>query len=269
MKVRQIQLMDYPFFADIRSDGLAQGAAPTAGTQQLTLSWASPISIEPDKNSKRKVVKLIQSSPHSWAAKTTSVVPDFQAHPDIGFPAGGKEGRQLIGAMISGEFNSFFAGKPSPLAKDAPAKPDQKAGDNTAKDAAAAKDAKPSITGVIGRSPESGRLILIGSGTFLSDEVLELASSVDRTQYLAPVNFAQNLVDWSLEDRGLLALRNRGGQFSRTLEPMKSGGQMFWEYLNYALALLGLGFVYLVRRSLRLGARRRYLTMLGTEGATI
>jgi ABC-2 type transport system permease protein len=273
IKVRQIQLMDYPFFADIRSDGLAQGAAPTAGTQQLTLSWASPISIAPDKNSKRKVVRLIQSSPHSWAAKTTNVVPDFQAHPDIGFPAGGKEGRQLLGAMIQGEFNSFFAGKPSPLARDASNndasakdKPDQKAGD---KGAAAAKDAKPSITGVIGRSPESGRLILIGSGTFLSDEVLALASSVDRTQYLAPVNFAQNLVDWSLEDRGLLALRNRGGQFSRTLEPMKSGGQMFWEYLNYALALVGLGIVFVVRRWLRVGARRKYLTMLGTEGATI
>jgi ABC-2 type transport system permease protein len=186
--------------------------------------------------------------------------------------------------MVQGEFTSFFAGKPSPLAKDGPNKDAQNkdtsnkedasqkaAGDSGAPDAKGAdanKDAKPSITGVIGRSPESGRLILIGSGTFLSDEVLALASSVDRTQYLAPVDFAQNLVDWSLEDRGLLALRSRGGQFSRTLGPMQSGSQMFWEYLNYALALAGLAIVYLVRRSLRAGARRRYLTMLGTEGAT-
>ncbi|WP_035982305.1 Gldg family protein [Bradyrhizobium sp. STM 3843] len=273
LKVRQIQLMDYPFFADIRSDGLAQGAAPSAGIQQLTLSWASPLTIAPDKAGKRKVVRLIESSPQSWSANTTDVVPDFREHPATGFPEPEKEGRQLLGAMVEGEFTSFFAGKPSPLAKDAP---EQKPGKDDAaqatKPAAAPKDGpkndKPSITGVIGRSPESARLILIGSGTFLSDDVLQLASSVDRTQYLAPVDFAQNLVDWSLEDRGLLTLRSRGGQFSRTLAPMKSSGQMFWEYLNYALALAGLGIVYILHRSLRLGARRRYLNMLGIEGAT-
>jgi ABC-2 type transport system permease protein len=271
IKVRQIKLMDYPFFVDVRSDGVAQGSAPSAGLSQLTLSWASPLAIEADKAGKRKVVRLIESSPHSWTAKTTNVVPDFQAHPATGFPAGEKEGRQLLGAMMEGEFTSFFVGKPSPLAKDAPEQ--QKAGGDDAAQAAKAapadKNGKPSITTVIGRSPESARLILIGSGTFLSDEVLQLASSVDRTQYLAPVDFAQNLVDWSLEDRGLLALRGRGGQFSRTLAPMQSGGQMFWEYLNYALALAGLGVVYLLRRYLRLGARRKYLNMLGIEGARI
>jgi ABC-2 type transport system permease protein len=81
---------------------------------------------------------------------------------------------------------------------------------------------------VIERSPESARIILVSSDSFLSDEVLELASSIDRTQYLAPVSFAQNLIDWSLEDRGLLALRSRGGQFSRRLVPMEAGTQMLW-----------------------------------------
>ena len=270
IKVRQIRLMDYPFFADVRGDGLAQGTAPSAGMQQLTLSWASPLDIDANQTGKRKVVRLIESSPRSWAAETSSVVPDFAAHPGIGFPRGEKEGRQLLGAMMEGEFASFFAGKPSPLAKDATEKSVGE-GDAapTTKPATADKDTKPSITSVIGRSPESARLVLIGSGTFLSDEVLELASSVDRTQYLAPVDFAQNLVDWSLEDRGLLALRSRGGEFSRTLVPMESGGQVFWEYLNYALALAGLGVVYIVRRHLRRRTRQRYLDMLGIEGARI
>jgi hypothetical protein len=48
---------------------------------------------------------------------------------------------------------------------------------------------------VIERSSESARIILVSSDSFLSDEVLELASSIDRTQYLAPVSFAQNLID--------------------------------------------------------------------------
>ncbi len=43
--------------------------------------------------------------------------------------------------------------------------------------------------------------------------------------------------------------------------------EAFWEYLNYGLALLGLGIVYLVRRVMRESARRRYAAMLRFKGA--
>jgi len=268
--VRQIQLLDYPYFPDVREDGLANGEAPTLGLRQLTLSWAAPVAIDADKTKDMKVVRLIQSSRDSWVSSATNVVPDFDAHSELGFEEGRNKGRQLLGAMVEGQFKSYFAGKPSPLAKDAkPEDAKSKAGENKStpgmgKD----KDAeKPSITGVIERSPESARIILIGSSSFLSDDILSLLSQADRTQYLAPLSFAQNLVDWSLEDRGLLALRARGGLFSRTLGPVKAGEQPMWEYLNYALALIGLGIVYLVRRYLRQVSDRKYAGMLGTKGA--
>ncbi|NJM35983.1 MAG: ABC transporter permease, partial [Rhodomicrobium sp.] len=273
-RVQQIQLVDYPFFVDIRQDGMPEKKAPTIGLSQLTLSWASPLKIDEEKAKGRKVTKLIESSPESWVSNSHVAVPDFKAHPKLGFEAGDKRGRQLLGAMMEGEFKSFFAGKPSPLAKDAAAadadkdKPaDAANAQGAGPDKADGKDKKPTITGVIERSPESARIILVGSSTFLTDDVLNLTSSINQTQYLAPLSFAQNAVEWSLEDRGLLALRSRGGQFSRTLEPMTAGGQALLEYLNYGLALLGLAIVYLVRRVLRQNAKRRYLTMLGIEGA--
>jgi ABC-2 type transport system permease protein len=271
-KVQQIQLLDYPYFVDARQDGLAQKMAPTAGLSQLTLSWASPVKIDQEKAKGRKIVRLIESSRNSWVSASTDAVPDFKSHPDLGFPEGKDKGRQLLGAMMEGEFKSFFAGKPSPLAKDAPKpeekKPDAAAAENKpAPDAKDDKDKKPSITGVIDHSPESARIILIGSNTFLSDDVLNLASGVNQTQYRAPLTFAQNLVEWSLEDRGLLDLRSRGGQFSRTLEPMSMGSQSFWEYLNYGLALAGLGIVYFVRRTMREASQRRYMAMLNLQGA--
>ncbi len=268
--IRQIKLFDYPYFVDIRRDGIAQGEAPTLGLNQLTLSWAAPIKVDAEKTKDRKVVRLIESSRDSWASDSANVVPDFDAYSDLGFEEGKDKGRQLLGVMLEGQFTSYFAGKPSPLAKDAkPEDAKDKANDADAgkdKDAAPAKE-KPSITGVIDRSPSSARIILIGSGSFLSDDVLSLVSEVDRTQYLAPLNFAQNLVDWSLEDRNLLALRARGGQFSRTLSPIKSGSQAVWEYLNYALALFGLGLVYLAHRFARRAARRKYLAALGAGEA--
>jgi ABC-2 type transport system permease protein len=264
--VRQIQLLDYPYFTDVREDGIAKGDVPTLGLRQLTLSWAAPIEIDAEKAKGLKVTPLIKSSPESWASSSVNVVPDFDAHPDLGFEEPRQKARQLLGVMAEGQFKSFFAGKPSPLAKDVKPEEPKKEGD----DKTAAKDKpaeKPTITGVIERSPESARIILIGSGTFLSDDILSLISQVDRTQYLAPLGFAQNLVDWSLEDRGLLALRARGGLFSRTLEPVKAGRQAMWEYLNYALALGGLALVYFVRRYLRDQSNRRYLDMLSAKGA--
>jgi ABC-2 type transport system permease protein len=270
LPIRQIQLIDYPYFPDIRGDGLEKGETPTAGIRQLTLSWAAPLGVDANKPKDLKVVPLIQSSSGSWVSNSTNLVPDFEAHSELGFEEGRQKGKQLLGAMVEGQFKSYFAGKPSPLAKDA--KPEEekgKAGESKDK-AAEAKDKeaqRPSITGVIERSPESARLILIGSSGFLSDDILSLLSQVDRTQYLTPLGFAQNLVDWSLEDRGLLALRARGGLFSRTLDPVKAGRQQMWEYLNYVLALVGLGLVYFIRRHFRELSNRKYLEMLGTRGA--
>jgi ABC-2 type transport system permease protein len=258
--------VSYPYFVDVREDGLAEGDAPTAGLGQLTLSWAAPLKIDGEKAKGRKVTRLIESSPQSAISDGANVLPDFRTHPKLGFAEGREKGRHLLGAMMEGQFTSFFAGKPSPLARDA-APEEANAADAANPGEAAAKDAAPVVTSVIERSPESARIVLVGSGSFLSDEVLELVSSVDRTQYLTPVDFAQNLVDWSLEDRGLLALRSRGGQFSRTLLPMEAGTRMIWEYANYALALFGLGIVYLVRRYRQASAGRRYRAMLGMEGA--
>jgi ABC-2 type transport system permease protein len=47
--IRQIQLVNYPYFVDVREDGLASGQAPTAELNQLTLSWATPIGIDGEK----------------------------------------------------------------------------------------------------------------------------------------------------------------------------------------------------------------------------
>ncbi len=281
LKLQQIQLLDYPYFVDARQDGLAQQKAPTTGLSQLTVSWASPIKVDETAAKGRKRRAPDREFAQLLDIGSARCGAGLQGHPRLGFAEGKDRGRQLIGAMMEGQFKSFFAGKPSPLAKDAkPEEAKDKAG-ASGKDAASGdktaagkpdakaddKDKKPTITGVIERSPESGRIILVASSTFLSDDILNLSSSVNQTQYLAPLTFAQNAVDWSLEDRGLLSLRSRGGQFSRTLEPMTAGMEAFWEYLNYGLALLGLGIVYLVRRVMRKSARRRYAAMLGFEGA--
>ncbi|MGD8913905.1 MAG: Gldg family protein, partial [Candidatus Thiodiazotropha sp.] len=47
--IRETQLVDYPYFADIRDSGMVQEGGITSGLNQVTLTWPSPVSIDQDK----------------------------------------------------------------------------------------------------------------------------------------------------------------------------------------------------------------------------
>jgi len=81
------------------------------------------------------------------------------------------------------------------------------------------------------------------------------------SQYNNPLELLENAIDWSLEDRDLLAIRGRS-HFSRPLRPLDQASQLFFEYLNYGLAIAGLAIVWLLRRRYRLKAQRRYQELL-------
>jgi ABC-2 type transport system permease protein len=81
------------------------------------------------------------------------------------------------------------------------------------------------------------------------------------SQYMNSAQLVANAVDWSLEERELLAIRGRAN-FSRTLEPMSKDAQLFWEYLNYGLGLLGLVVIWLLRRQAEKRTRASYTAVL-------
>jgi ABC-2 type transport system permease protein len=241
-------MLDYPYFPDVRAEGLSSDSGITANLGQITMNWSSPILIDQAKTGGRTVTELIRSSSGAWTSSSTDMQPNFRTHGKLGFARGDDLGTKTLAVAVEGRFTSAFAGKSSPLL---PAATDQKkdgaTDPKTEGDAAQAK--KPVISGVIETSPPSARLILIGSESFLTDTAIGLANEATQSRYLKPIDLVQNAVEWSLEDRGLLALRGRG-QFSRLLEPLSREGRMAYEYLNYALALGGLALLYwLARRS--------------------
>jgi ABC-2 type transport system permease protein len=104
-------------------------------------------------------------------------------------------------------------------------------------------------------------LVVIASNAFASDTSIDLISQGLGTHYTKPLDFIQNAVDWSLEDRGLLALRGRT-QLARTLYPLPQGGQRMWEIGNYCFAMLELLIIWLWRRWVAAGDGRRYEQVL-------
>ncbi|CAK0763389.1 Gliding motility protein GldF [Gammaproteobacteria bacterium] len=273
--VQELRSVAYPYFPDLRESGMDRTSGITSGLGQVTMNWASPIEIDHERNKDRTLTELLHSSARAWTSSSGNIQPNFSAYGRLGFPEGKSANANLLGVVVEGHFDSYFKGKPSPLlktadkSKPADAKPEgeEPSEDNpTAEKKADAGKDKPVVTGKIDHSSASARLILFSSANFLSDTALELASQATGTHYLKPVQLVQNAVDWSLEDQGLLALRGRG-QYSRMLLPMDRSDQMFWEYLNYALALGGLAAVYFLQRRSRTKRLHHYQTVLNLGGA--
>jgi len=264
--VEETMMVNYPFFVDIRQSGMDKESGLSAGVEQVSMSWPSPITLDNEKNKDRKIVRLLESSDQSWTSDSLLLQPDFQRYPQIGFPEKDEKSKQLLSVILEGRFESWFKGKPSPLLSKKEDKEEvkketkkQEVGQEKKKDD---KEEKPPVVArVIEKSPESARIVLFSSNVFLTDTALQLASGARRTRYEGPVQLVKNCIDWSLEDRGLLSIRGRS-QFSRTLIPLGDHVRMFLEYLNYSLTLFGLVFVWFIWRMTRKRALMRRQALL-------
>ena len=242
----------YPYFADIRGAGLDDKSGLIAGLNQVTVNWATPVAVDKDKNKDRKVSTLLKTSAQSWTSKNLNIQPNFQKYGELGFkdPDPQEMKSRVIAVALEGKFQSFYKGKESPMKSGGEAADKQKA----------------DLVNVLEKSPGSAKIILFASTTFLSDEMLQLASAGMGTRYLNPIALVQNAIDWSLDDRDLLSIRGRA-QFSRTLRPIGEEGHVFWEYLNYGLAVLGIGVVFLIRQNNRRQSANRFKAILGDSAA--
>jgi ABC-2 type transport system permease protein len=245
MPIREVVLEKYPYIVDVRGRGLNANSPITSSLGQIDVPWGAPLVADGVINQGRKVTPLLQSSDLSWVSDSTDLMPDYRAYPGEGFAVHKPAGPQILAMMVEGQFDSLFKGKPSPLQDTASAKPST----------APAKQNTAPLDRVIQHSPVSSRLVMLGSSAMLSDQAIGLIGEALGTQYTQPAEFVQNIADWSLEDQGLLAIRGRG-HFARTLVPLSREAQSFWEYLNYAVALGGLGLIWILNR------RRRHVTGL-------
>ncbi len=234
-QVQEIEAVNFPFFVDVRQSGMARDQAMLSGLPAVTMSFASPVTLDAARNEGRTAETLLTSSPNSWLSSSPNIQPDFMLYPERGYPVEGEMQAHPLAVVVQGSFESFFKGKPSPFAEDETA-------------AAADPQALPTPTGptadisALTDSPASARLVVIGSGEFLDDVVLQLSSQIGQDRVLNNLEFAQNAVDWSVEDTDLLNIRARGSA-TRLLEPLTEAQQATWEWGNYAVALVALFLV--------------------------
>jgi ABC-2 type transport system permease protein len=140
-------------------------------------------------------------------------------------------------------FTSFFKGKASPF------QPNQSTTPN-ANPAATPTPVPPQSANLVEESPDTARLVVVGSAEFVDDIILQLSSRLTQDRYLNNLQFVQNAVDWSVEDLDLLSIRSRG-TITRVLKPMDPREASTWEIANYfiaGLALIVVGVIWYYRR---------------------
>jgi len=241
LTVRDIRLLNYPFWVDVRPDGMAEGNPVVAGLPSVTLQWASPLVVE--EAARKRATVLMHSSKGSWVQDSTEVQPNFAKHPKDGFGAEGKAGSRDLAVALTGPFESYFADKPSPLFAEEPA------------GGAQGKQGKKRESGrTVTKSPASARVAVVSSSSFVNDIVLSLSRQTGSDRFTNDLQLMQNLVDWTVADVDLLSIRSRG-TFARTLGPMTEKGRTTWEVVNYSVVLAALLLLVVVgvirRRSVR------------------
>jgi ABC-2 type transport system permease protein len=202
--VQEIQSMNYPFFVDVRPDGMKSDSMITSNLVAATMNWVSPVTVDADKNANREVETLLYSSPQSWTVDQPSIQPDFQQYPDLGFPVGESQQSYPLAVTVKGVFNSYFADKPDPFEEAA----QQQSGQTTVQEQAPGGTVDTYYTRIL-QSPASSRIVVFGSATFIDDFVIQLSSRLSQDRYLNSLQLFQNAVDWTVEDEDLLSIQSR------------------------------------------------------------
>jgi len=240
IQLREYRMLDYPHFLDLRSE-LNSDSAITSSLNQMTMSWASPLSLDLAEESTIATTELIKSSKDSWTSSSLYVVPDYQKKPKYGYDKPETFKSSSLGLMLEGKFTSFFTDKQHPLLIN-------KVNENEDSDET---DLGTEINNIIEKSPSSARLFVYASSSFLSDQVRGLIATARNQDIVAPLILMENTLDWSVEDQALLDMRTRQGRFSRGLKSFEENEKSLWEGLSYLFALLGLIAIYLFHKSYR------------------
>ena len=288
----EVQMVDYPYFVDIRNQGFVAKGPMVYGLQSLTYAWGSPIAVDESLNENRSVQEILRSTDSSWLASYPDVAPRYRQDGSSAYSPGLDQQSSVLAVSIQGKFTSFFEESPGLVAareqaardaEEAEAQAEEEMEEDTElsdeevlddleqfateqsgeEEEIAEVDNLGVVASVIERSPESARLILIGSSDFLSDQAIQLISSSRGALFEDNYKFIANLVDIT-NDESLLSIRNRG-HFNRLLPPIEPTTKTQIEVGNYLFIILALGIVFGVNFLLRRRRISDYSRWLGVN----
>ena len=233
MIVTEIQALDYPFFIDARPNSLDADSPVVNSLPLVTMSWASPVTFDESVLAEDRVSTLIRSSEASWETTVADPQPNLERYPEFGFAVSDELSSFPLAVAVESSFSSYFIDKPSPF---------EAAQADTASDS----ETPPSEPiGLIERSPDGTRMIVLGSSEFVNDTVYQISANFAGDRFVSNLQLIENAIDWFTEDVSLSSIRSRGS-VARILPPISEEAQNRWVVINYAVAIFGLILIAVV-----------------------
>lgn len=254
--IREPHVAPYPFFVNVREKGFNHDNGISSGMSQLTFAWPSPVLVDAEKNKGRTVVTLVESSAQSWRTGDTNIDPNPAFELGFAEPEASAQKSSPLAVLVEGRFESYYKGKASPLLQKDEEKPANPHNPQPKKE----EKLDDKIYSVLEKSPNIARLVVFGSNEFVADDTIQVVGMLNGTQYTNPLQLVENAIDWSVQDRTLLAIRSRG-HFARTLVPLTDTQKHGWEVFNYIFALLGLFAVWGTYKYVQHRSRKLYKTL--------
>lgn len=269
---QEMRMFDYPYFLDVRGNGIASDHPANRDLAQLTFAWASPLTIDESRTANLGVIELYRSSDSSWTAEHPDVMPRITETSASPWSSPPELSSHLLGVVLSGRFSSFFEESPlieaaraeAALEEERHEEEEELSEEGGFEEVELEEDKLGVVSGVISQSPESARLIVLGSSDFIADQTLQLLSSVGGSLYTNSIQSVTNIVSWAVEDASLLSIRGRG-HFNRTLIPLEDDEQRLLEYIIYGSVLVLLALIFGINWQIRSAQKSSHARMLGVE----
>ncbi|MCY3941256.1 MAG: Gldg family protein, partial [Gammaproteobacteria bacterium] len=231
MIVTEIQALDYPFFIDVRPNGLDADNPVVNSLPLVTMSWASPVTVDEAILGDARVTTLIRSSDASWETTLADPQPNLELYPEFGFAVSEELSSFPLAVAVESSFSSYFSDKPSPF--------------ETGEAEAGGEGAPSEPIGLIERSPADSRMVVLGSSEFVNDTVYQISANFAGDRFVSNLQLIANAIDWFTEDVSLASIRSRGS-VARILPAISQEAQDRWVLINYAVAIIGLIAIALV-----------------------
>jgi gliding-associated putative ABC transporter substrate-binding component GldG len=227
----------YPYFVKVSKVNMDKDTPVLSKVDSLLLPWSSSLTLMTNNIKDNKVVKLFNSSEKSWTQEGK-----INLMPNQKFAAGRTQKSELLGVLVSGQFESYYKGK------KAPSKEDQK--DDKTK-----TDKKEEKVDIIDNSQKESHIIVIGNSSFLDMSHIQQSPS--------NFMFINNAVDWMTLDDSLIKIRaksvnNRMIDLSKLGEPNSEdidSGKAVIKYLNIFLMSFVVIFLGIFKHILRKRSR--------------
>ena len=251
LELQEIQRMPFAPFVKVKSS--SSESPVTKGLGPVITHFVSPLELQ-DKEGIEKT-QMLASSEGAWLSDKSSIQPDFDRYPELGFEKVGDEATvddengspkssakspYTLAFALRGSFKSAFAKEQTEESTPPSPKDD---GANEKPTGEESKKEQP----LLGSSPNDARLVVVGSSDFVSDTVLAVSQQARSMGVENNLNFVQNILDWSTMDAELLSIRARSGTV-RPLENVEVSERFGWEMKNYLIAFFGLAGVLLFMR---------------------